>query len=136
MIESHRSEGSGCEVGDSLVFSVQEIAALADVEEPTKRKVTSIVGKFHDPLGFLSPVVIKFKMFLKDLCEEGLEWDQKLTGDLAVTGCKSEGGTDFLRFYLRNAAMESASYSLHGFSDASMGAYASSFVASKTWATT
>lgn len=41
---------------DSLVFSVQEIAALADVEEPTKRKVTSIVGKFYDPLGFLSPV--------------------------------------------------------------------------------
>lgn len=54
---------------------------------------------------------------------EGLEWDQM---QVAVTGRKSEGGTDFLppRFYLRNAAVESASYSLHGFCDASMGAYA------------
>lgn len=37
-------------------FQCTEIAALADVEEPTKRKVTSIVSKFYDPLGFLSPV--------------------------------------------------------------------------------
>lgn len=45
---------------DHLLFSVQEIAVFTDVEEPTKRQVTSIVGKFYDPLGFLSPVVIKF----------------------------------------------------------------------------
>lgn len=58
---------------DCLVFSVQEIALLAEFEEPMKRRVTSIVGKFYDPLGFLLPVVIKFKMFFKELCEEGWE---------------------------------------------------------------
>ena len=67
---------------DRLVFSVQELATLTDVEEPMKRKVTSVVGKFYDPLGFLSPVVIKFKMFLKELCKGGLDWDQELTGDV------------------------------------------------------
>ncbi len=56
---------------DCLVFSVQEIAALTDLEEPTKRKIASTVGKFCDPLGFLSPVVVKFTMFFKELCEEG-----------------------------------------------------------------
>jgi len=42
----------------------------------TKRKTTSTVGKIYNPLGFLSPVVIKFKIFFKDHCEEGLDWDQ------------------------------------------------------------
>ncbi len=31
---------------DCLVFSVQEIGVLADMKTPTKRKVTSTVGKF------------------------------------------------------------------------------------------
>ena len=49
---------------DCLLFSVKEIAAIAK-EDPTKREVTSVVGKFYDPLGYLSPIVIKFKMFSK-----------------------------------------------------------------------
>ena len=58
---------------DCLLFSMQEVAALGEVEMPTKRKVTSIIDKFYDPLGFLSPVVVRFKMFFKELCEGGLE---------------------------------------------------------------
>ena len=60
-------------VADCLVFSVQEIAAFADVERPTKRKVTNVVSKVCDPQGFLSSVVITFKMFYKELGEEHLE---------------------------------------------------------------
>ena len=67
---------------DLLVFSVWEIAALADVDKPMKRRVTTAVRRFYDPLGFLSPVVVKFKMFFKELCGQGLEWDQELTGEL------------------------------------------------------
>ncbi len=37
---------------DCLVFSVQE---MTDLEEPTKRKIESTVGKFYDPLGFFHP---------------------------------------------------------------------------------
>lgn len=59
---------------DCLVFGVREISASADTQESTKRKVTSTVGKFYNPLGFLSPVVIKFKMFFQELCEKGLDW--------------------------------------------------------------
>ena len=36
---------------DCLVFNVEDIAAFAEkVSEPTKRIVTSIIGRFHDPL--------------------------------------------------------------------------------------
>ena len=47
-------------VADCLVFSVQGTDAFTNFEELTKRKVTSISGKFNDPLGFLSPMAIRF----------------------------------------------------------------------------
>ena len=117
--------GSHC-----LNFSVREIGDLAEEKEPTKRNVTSMVGRFYDPLGFLSPVVVKFKLFFKELCMEGLDWDQVLTGDLLckwrslVTSLKESPTFSVPRFYLLDVDTQSASYSLHGFCDASLGAYA------------
>ena len=59
-----------------------EIASLARDVEPIKRHVVAIVGKFYDPMGFLSPTVIQFKMFFQQLCQSKLAWDQPLTGEL------------------------------------------------------
>jgi len=42
---------------DLLIFEVTELARLAFNLHPTKRNVVSIIGKFYDPLGFLSPVI-------------------------------------------------------------------------------
>ena len=40
-----------------------------------KRNIVSIVGRFYDPLGFLSPVVICFKMScVKELWAKGPKW--------------------------------------------------------------
>ncbi len=113
-----------------LVFSVQEIGVLADMKTPTKRKVTSTVGKFFYPLGVLSPVVIRFKIFFKELCVEGLDWDQELTGgsllkwQSLVTSVKEAPAICIPRLYLSGIDMQSASYTLHGFCDASKEAYA------------
>ena len=68
---------------DELVMSVQSIACAIKVK-PTKRAIVSIVGKFYDPLGILSPVVIAFKIFLQELCKALLGWDDVLTGDLLL----------------------------------------------------
>ncbi len=113
---------------DCLVFSVQEMAALTDLEEPTKRKIASTVGKFYDPLGLFLPVVVKFKMFFKELCEEGFEWDQKLVGDalrkwqsLIAGGLKGAPIFSIPRFCMQNV---DTACSLQGFCDASTGAYA------------
>ncbi len=62
-----------------LVFSVREISTFGDDQRPTKRRITSIIGKFYDPLGFLSPVVVRLKMFPQELFLKGLELDQVLT---------------------------------------------------------
>lgn len=66
---------------DQLVMSLEEIASAAKELEPTKRSIVSLVGKFSDPL-CLSPIVIQFKIFLQELCEEKLDWDQPLRGKL------------------------------------------------------
>ena len=48
------------------------LALAATSLEPTKRSVVSLVGRFYDPLEFLAPVVICFKMFIQELCEAKL----------------------------------------------------------------
>ena len=67
---------------DQFVVNLDEIASVARELEPTKRNIVSLVGKFYDPLGFLAPAVIQFKMFFQELCEAKLEWDQPLSSML------------------------------------------------------
>ena len=47
---------------DCFLFDVSAVFHLASMSRPTKRNVISIVGRFYDPLGFLAPVTIRFKI--------------------------------------------------------------------------
>ena len=62
---------------DELVISVEDIASLAVNLDPTKRSTVSLVGRFYNPIGLLSPVVICFKIF-QDLCKSQVGWDDPL----------------------------------------------------------
>ena len=35
----------------------------------------TLSGRFYDPFGYLAPVVVQFKIFVRELCEAMLEWD-------------------------------------------------------------
>lgn len=50
---------------DCLTFDVSDLAQLAKSLQPTKRNIVSLVGKFYDPLGFLAPITIKFKILFQ-----------------------------------------------------------------------
>ena len=63
------------------MFDFQEVAAVADELHPTKRNVISIIGRFYDPLGYLSPTTISFKIYKQELFRSKLGWDERLTGD-------------------------------------------------------
>ena len=77
---------------DQIVLNLDEVASISITLEPTKRNIVSLVGKIFDPLGFLSPVVIRFKIFFQELCEAKLEWDQPLSWQLLRnTGFQSTG---------------------------------------------
>ena len=63
---------------EKLNLYVSEIPKAAKVTEPTKRHVVSIVGRFFDPLGFLAPVIIRFKLLFQKLCRQQLKWNEAL----------------------------------------------------------
>ena len=67
---------------DHFVFDLKEIACLARHIEATKRNVVSVAAKFYDPLGFLSPVIMEFKILLQELCTSKVDWDEPLEGEL------------------------------------------------------
>ena len=109
---------------DELVMSVQNIACAIKIK-PTKRAIVNIVGKFYDPLGILSPVVVAFKVFLQELCKALLGWDDVLTGDLllkwqrlssSLTKCRQT--IQLPRCYARSLRDHSNYHELCGFCDA------------------
>ena len=50
---------------------------LSDIEL-TKRNVLGLVMKLWDPLGFLLPVTMKYRMDLQAIWESGFRWDDVL----------------------------------------------------------
>ena len=137
---------------DQLVFSLDGIAETATRLDPTKRNVVSLIGQIYDPLGFLSPVTIRFKTLMQELCKTKLGWDQLLEGQLLskwnrlVNDLKMTQPIALPRSYFCGSRDQTTNYCLYGFCDASITAYAtvvylveeadgrkcSSFVALKT----
>ena len=100
---------------------LDDIAIAARVLQPTKR---SLVGKFYDPLGFLAPVVIQFKIFFKELCAAKLEWDQPIASELLKkwhslkTGLEEAQSISIPRCYLDGVSDPLVSCTLCRFCDA------------------
>ena len=69
-------------IEDRLVLNINHIAESARTLEPSKRNIVSLVSRFYDPLGIITPVTIQFKMLAQDLCEAKLSWDQSISGEL------------------------------------------------------
>ena len=115
---------------DELVISLSGIARLAMDQDPTRRSIVSLVGKFYDPLGFLAPIVVRFKMFIQRLCEAALGWDEPLTETLLqqwqTLSSKLQEGLHFSipRCYFSDCLDEVTSCQLCGFCDASCKAFA------------
>ena len=51
-----------------------------ELEQPakTKREVLATLASLDDPLGMLMPFTINMKIFVQNLWEKGLDWDDKL----------------------------------------------------------
>ncbi len=50
----------------------------------TKRGVLSITSSVYDPLGFVSPFILKAKLIFQELCRRKLSWDDNQPEDLAM----------------------------------------------------
>lgn len=114
---------------DQIVMSLEDIAASAIELEPTKRSIVSLVGRIYDPLGLLSPIVVQFKIFLQELCEAKLGWDEPLPDDLlrkwgrmSRSLCEGRQIFSIPRCFKDNQVI--SEYELCGFCDSSLKAYA------------
>ncbi|XP_055906553.1 uncharacterized protein LOC129941828 [Eupeodes corollae] len=78
----HRTLGLNWQpVHDRFIFISEEIS------EPTvytKRNVLSRIAKLFDPLGWLSPVVVRGKIFMQELWGANLSWDEALPLNLEL----------------------------------------------------
>ena len=70
---------------DEFVFDPGDIATIAKgIAIPTKRQTVSLIGRFYDPLGVLTPVIVQFKMYFQDLSQPEGGWDHPITGDTLI----------------------------------------------------
>ena len=58
---------------DSFQYQVK-----ADKTPETRRGVLSVTSGIFDPLGWVSPFTVRAKMILQELCQEGLDWDDRV----------------------------------------------------------
>lgn len=64
------------------VFAFQPSPPPADYKL-TKRSIWRKLATIFDPLGFISPFIVRSKIIIEELWAAGLEWDEPVVGDLA-----------------------------------------------------
>ena len=115
---------------DQIVFSLTELAEQTKKLEPTKRNVISLIGRFYDPLGFLAPIVVRYKIFMQALCEAKISWDEMIPESLMnqwrklVAVLVEAQPISIPRCYLDGVQGEVVAYRICGYCDASLSAYA------------
>ena len=102
---------------------------LPSLDSLTKRTLVSDIAKTFDVLGWVSPTIIKAKIFLQRLWEERIEWDDPVPPTIHEAWSQWRAELNLLserhiqRCYFPKD-VKIVSVQLHGFSDASEQAYA------------
>lgn len=109
-------------VNDYFKFIVED--KELKISHISKRNILSAIAKIFDPLGFVSPVIMKAKRLMQVLWQRQLTWDQAVPADIY---------TEWIHLYkqlhqlsnlhiprqITSSRGKVAKYELHGFSDAS-----------------
>ena len=69
-------------VTDTFQFDFTHLGSYVSSVPITKRSVLKLTAKIFDPLGFVSPFVIQLKILFQLLCQDKLDWDIELSGEL------------------------------------------------------
>ena len=114
---------------DELHIDVSELIEYLHTMTPTKRSLLKFSSKLFDPLGFVSPFVIRLKMLFQSLCSSKLEWDGQLEGEALKQWNRLPNDIKSLskirvQRCLFNKDYQVVSKQLHGFCDASEKAFA------------
>ena len=72
---------------DQLIFDLSAIDEAEFAVIPTKRSVISFISRFYDPIGFMSLVLIRFKVLMQELCKSQLSHLKVVPGLLCSKFC-------------------------------------------------
>ena len=67
---------------DEMVVDLRTAVNSAVESGLRKRHIVSLSGRFYDPIGIITPVIITFKVLIQELCKAGVGWDEPLEGKL------------------------------------------------------
>ena len=67
---------------DKFTYKVENIVEKAYTARITKRNIFSLASKLYDPLGLISPYIVKIKLFMTKLWEAGYEWDEEISDEM------------------------------------------------------
>ncbi|GBL61832.1 hypothetical protein AVEN_19745-1, partial [Araneus ventricosus] len=116
---------------DSLYFDVQNLVTFLSSRVNSKRCLLQAIGRIFDPVGFLSPFVLRVKLLMQEIWKLPLDWDDDLPECLSLAWnrwCNEVPGLGELRIprYLFSNMFNVGitKIELHCFSDASQKAYA------------
>lgn len=111
-------------IKDSFGFKIK---VSEDKDKLTKRRILSEIAKLFDPLGWLSPVVIKSKLLMQRIWVAKIDWDDAVPEDIASVWRRYKGQLHELEDITvprRIGFIPNCTVQIHGFSDASEKAYA------------
>ena len=67
---------------DMFHFKSDDMVKLTQTTRATKRNILKIAPKLYDPMGWISPFVVRAKILFQSLWEQGYEWDEGIAPDL------------------------------------------------------
>ena len=109
---------------DTFMFPTQHKG-----QPDTRRGILSTVASIYDPVGFISPFVLKGKAILQEMCKRGVSWDESISEDLQPrwerwkSDIQNLDSVQIPRCY-KPADMDTVTRTeLHHFSDASTSGY-------------
>lgn len=95
-------------------------------EVSSKRQLLSQIAKLFDPVGWLSPLVIRAKVIMQSLCQSSLQWDDPLpeaTKASWLSFCQDLSYVQHISIPRHARLTNPEKMSLHSFADASNSAY-------------
>lgn len=105
---------------DEFTFNLTTINA--DTIPKTKRQLYSEIASIHDPVGWITPVVIAAKHIMQLAWKKGIDWDNELPEKYIKMWCKFKSELKLLneiKFKRSINYSPTDEMELHGFSDAS-----------------
>ena len=90
MEQSYAKEQLGVQHGETKLLGLSwnkhndtlVVAFPNKPEEITKREILRFLASVYDPLGIVSPVTLLGKFIFREVCDQHLPWDEKLSDKL------------------------------------------------------